>query len=515
MKRKKPLNPGAIPAVLALSGLFLAGAASSVFGQTAGEAPIPLSPDYSQTEAQPATTAGRRNRGSSTAPTINFDNEEDPDADDEDAQEPPTEPIGLTGFRQPAAARATPTGPVSYGDEEGSQSRRANPAAGRVQSGIEAAEEDPFGPTGFRLGTFNGNASLEQAIGYSSNVSGRRNGDGGAFSQTDANLSLVSDWGRHELQYNLNGSYRLPFSSDEVDDPFLFTNAILRLDLIDGVTLTTDGYYNFSTQSFTSSSLTPGVVDTPGIHGTGVGVQLQRADRKLIYTLRGSVDRTTYEDADLGGGAIQSEQDRNNNLYQLTARVGYQASPTLTPFLEGRAGWRVHDQSIDRNGNMRDSDITELRGGLEMNFGDKLRGEISVGYVTEEFDDPTLTALEGYTLNGTLEWSPERDTLFRLTAGTALNSSISAGDSGSLIYTTRLEWERQVNDRLGLNAFIDYELEDNINQDTTTEFGVGLDYWINRHMALTADIEYETFSSNTGGQDFDELSARMGIRLQK
>ena len=473
------------------------------------------SPAYSQSS-----------RADSDFDTDDFRGAIDGDEDDfgyEDIQENPEdayEPVELSGRTR--GVSSSPEGRVTSNvgddDEDGDddQNIRSNVAVEPLQTGTESNfEEDPFGPTGFRVGSFNANASLEQAIGYSSNLRGTVDGSAGAFSQTDVSTSMTSDWSRHEWRSSFTGSYRKPFDSDEIDRPNGYVDTALRLDLVDGYTLTTTGYYNFTTQSFTSDTLAPGAVDTPSIQSWGGNVELQRADRKLQLTLRGSVDRTIYGEADLGGGATLNQGDRNNNIYQLTARVGYETSPAITPFVEGSVGWRVYDIELDRNGNRRDSEIFDLRGGVELDISEKLLGEISVGYTSEAFEDPLLASLEGITVEAELEWSPERDTIVRFIAGTELNGSITANESGSLIYVARAELERQINSRLALNGFVDYEINDNDEQDTTIGVGVGLEYWLNRYMALTADAEYESFSSNVAGDAFDETSARVGILLQR
>ena len=426
-----------------------------------------------------------------------------------------TQTVQATRATQGAASRATAAGRIGSANNANGNVR-SNVAVAPVQSGTgQNIETDPFGASGFRLGSFDATASLEQAIGYSDNVSGIVDGEGGAFSQTDANLSLTSDWSLHQLQTNFSGSYFKPFDSNEVDQPNFFTDTTLRLDLTDGYTFTARGFYNLTTQNFTSSTLAPGAIDTPSIQTYGGSLELQRTDRKLQLTLRGSLDRNTFEDAQLGGGLIQTQSDRDSNLYQLTARVGYETSPAFTPFIEGVYGLREFDESVDRNGNQRDSNIYELRGGVEIDLGEKLQGEFSVGYVGEEFDDPLLGTLEGFTVNGQLDWSPERDSLFTLSVGSQLNDSIVANENGSIIYTTRLDYQRQITSRWSMDAFADYELETNIENDTTLGFGVGVQYWVNRFSAITADVEHEMFTTDTPGSDIDETSARIGIRWQR
>ncbi|MEO0328306.1 MAG: outer membrane beta-barrel protein [Pseudomonadota bacterium] len=426
-----------------------------------------------------------------------------------------TEPTPTRPLQQ-RAQRAQATGPVTFDPESPGSPIRANVAAEPVQGGgADTLLEDPFSPTGFRLGIFEGQASLEQSVGYSSNVSQRTDGDGGAFSQSDLTLSLISDWSRHQWRSSLAGTYRRPFDSEETDDIFLFADSGLRLDLLDGFTLTGTVNYSMQSEEFTSTTLVPGAIDTPLTHTYGGAIELERLDRKVLLALRGSIQRTSYEDADLGGGFTQSQEDQNNNLTSFSLRAGYEISPAVIPFIEGIIGSRSYDEIVDRNGNRRDSDIYELRAGVQVDLGEKIEGEISVGYLTEEFDDPRLDDLNGFTINGLLNWSPERDTLISLTLGTQTNNSISANENGSLTYTGRLEIERQITNRFSVNGFAGFEFETNEDDNRTLEIGVGTEYWVNRFLAVTTDLEYQTFTADNAGSDFDEVSGRVGVRLQR
>lgn len=414
--------------------------------------------------------------------------------------------------------RAQPALPVTQitnpSDPDGST--LANLAADPVQTGTPATREaDPFAPTGMRLGTFDLNISLEQAIGYSSNVSEQADGEGGAFSETSVTASITSNWSRHQWQTNINGSYRRPFDDEEIDQPQLAIDTALRLDLIDGYTVTTNGFYNISTQGFTSSTLAPGAVDNPIVENWGGGIELQRTDRKLQVTLRGDIDRDEFESSDLGGGIIQDESDQNNTQYRATARLGYEISPAITPFVEGIYAIRDFDLENDRNGNNRDSDIFELRGGVEIDLGEKLTGEIAVGYVNESFDDPLLDTLNAFTLNGQLNWSPERDTQIAVTLGTTTNNSITPDENGSIIYNGRIDATRQITDRFSVNAFADAQIETNDDNNTTLQLGVGTEYWVNRFMAITSEVEYQSFQTDAPNSSFDATSGQIGVRLQR
>ena len=93
-----------------------------------------------------------------------------------------------------------------------------------------------------------------------------------------------------------------------------------------------------------------------------------------------------------------------------TLRTGYEISPALTPFVEIEIGRRLYDQEIDSAGFRALVRPLAARAGLELDLGEKLSGEISAGWLREDFDDDRLEPLSTPTVNADLKWSPERGT---------------------------------------------------------------------------------------------------------
>jgi hypothetical protein len=190
----------------------------------------------------------------------------------------------------------------------------------------------------------------------------------------------------------------------------------------------------------------------------------------------------------------------------------------LKPFLQGGIGKRVYDESVDRNGEDRSGTLVDLRAGLQVDLHEKLTGEMAVGYSWQDFNAGTIQTLDGITVNGTLNWSPERDTLVRLTAQTSFGGSTTAGDNGLLSYYFQTEAERRVRDNLAFNASASYQqsIYDTAGgSDRDYKVGVGAEYWVSRFVSLTANLDYERYDSMTPGNSWDATSVRIGVALQR
>ncbi|GIL01534.1 MAG: hypothetical protein BroJett030_14330 [Alphaproteobacteria bacterium] len=428
----------------------------------------------------------------------------------------PVDPADPDEGRAERAAAATAD--ENVGDEEtgdGVRVERVPP----VEPGRSRVEEaDPFAATGFRMGIWQVFTRIEQSIGYATNNSFSAEGGPGAFSQTDVNVEMRTDWARHEASIVAAAALRRSIGSDDDAIPDASIEGNLRLDLIDGLTGNLRAGYVYSTESLTSEALSSTVTDRPGIHDYGLGGELARTGGRLEMTLRGSADRTTYDDQRLADGSTQSQSDRNSTLYQLTSVVAYGPAPALKPFVHAGIGWRIFDEERDRNGEDRNSVLYDLRTGLRLDLGDKLKGEMAVGYLIEDFSAATLATKDAVTLNGAVDWSPQRDTTVSLSAATSFSGATIAGDNGSVDYTFGIEAVRRVRDNLAVNTSATYEISrfptSGASEQTWT-VGAGLEYWVSRYLALTADVEYQRFNGETAATSWDSTAVRVGVALQR
>lgn len=396
---------------------------------------------------------------------------------------------------------------------------RDNLRAGAVEPGVASpADEDPFIPTGFRVGTWQAFTRLEQALGYTTNTTNVAGGQAGAVSRTRAGVTLRSDWARHEASVEANGSLDHFLSGEESDVPQADLTGALRLDLVDGIVANLRAGYVYSTEATNSDALGGGVADRPGVHAYGASAELVRSGGKLDFSLRGSADRTVYDQALTTGGGLLDQSDRDNTLYQATARAGYGVSEAMRPFVQAGIGRRIHDLTVDRNGEERDSTLYDLRVGLAVDLGEKLRGEAALGYLAEVFDDSGLTTLDTPTFNANLVWSPERETQVTFSAATSLSGSTTAGESGSSTQSFGVEVDRRIRERLSGHADVGLEIDTlhaTGERDLTWTAGAGLKYWINRFIGVTADVGYERLESSDPASSYDAATVTLGIALQR
>lgn len=494
----------------------------------AGDATIVAIPSVASRQAQPAAVFS----DPIDEPTDPDDSDEDDDAEglrsEDDAAASDTLPGGLRlgTLDQPPLAdrnvRARRAQQVGLIDETGTVIPLANTPARPVQGGATRDEEDPYAPLGIRAGTFLLFPTLTQTLGYTSNADASAGGEEAGFSLTEARLAIVSDWALHELRFELSGSYQTFFNDTSDDVPVLEGSVQLRLDHQPDFTSTFGASVRRTTESATSDNLSvppPAVVtDRPDLMTYSAFAETRKRIGLVTGSLRGSATRSVFGDADLSTGGSLSQADRDSTLFQGTLRLTAETGAAFRPFVEAGLGARIYDESVDRNGIARDSMIYALRGGLEIDRGDKLNGEIAVGYSNESFDDGRLADLGGLTLDGTINWSPWRLTTITATAQTSFTPSTDIGESGSVTYAGSLGISRDVRPNLTLNARILASLRDyegSSREDETWQATAGAEWRLNRSIALVGQIGYETVDSTDPSSSYDAYTARIGLRLQR
>lgn len=75
----------------------------------------------------------------------------------------------------------------------------------------------------------------------------------------------------------------------------------------------------------------------------------------------------------------------------------------MAAFVEGSVNTRDFDSLIDDDGIRRGSDGYQAQGGLAINLGGKLTGEIAAGYAVQDPDEVTFEDISGFVFAAGLE----------------------------------------------------------------------------------------------------------------
>ncbi len=392
---------------------------------------------------------------------------------------------------------------------------------GRVEA-IETrdleTEEAPYAPLGLRLGTFDVTATLDQGVRWTSNVDSSPGSEEGWLSETQLRLNAASDWSRHAARASLYGTFLKSVSGADYSQAQGGLDAALDLDLGSGYAATAGFAYTLRPETASSPVVIVGTASQPLQHGLTGTLGLRKDIGKLRLSATGLLDREFYSDAELSGGGTLSQEERNATLASVALRVGYEVAPALVPFVETEIGRRFYDLEIDSSGFARSADRLAVRGGAAFDFGEKLSGEISAGWLRETFDDTRLAPVAGPAVDARLAWSPVRGTTVTLTGSTTVEGTTSAGESGSILYSGGLALSREARANLLLEASIGADWRDYVGTSDTERAlraEAGATWWFNRYAGINGRLRHETFTSTLPNRDWQASSVYLGLRLQR
>ncbi|AQS64494.1 outer membrane beta-barrel protein [Agrobacterium tumefaciens] len=484
-------------ATLLLACTLLCPATGSAFAQTATTA-APLLPG--------ATTAGD---GTVAAPVVTGTGA---DASTGTAQ---ATPAPVPQLWRPSN---NPGDPIYEQQDEAGQAYvdAENPYEPTVDGGENPRIATEPGQTpGIRLGTFLLRPSISQTINTEkqTNTGGpsRRN-----YLTTGIRGTLTSDWSRHALTVTGDGAWERNFGGDkDGEEPRARIEADLRLDLGEETRANLKAGYEFSREDTTDPNALTGAAVQGGEHRFTTGASIERDFGRLRGLAALDLSRTVYTDAKGLDGRPISLSDRDQNSANLRGRIGYELSPALIPFLELNAGTTKYDRRLDNSGYARSSNSYGAKIGTEVDLGEKTRGEAAIGYLRKQYDDDRLAAIDALTLDGELNWSPQRGTNVNLGLRTTIEDFAGGPQGGWISYRldAGLTHELRSNLVARLTGQIVHRTFPSSDMENAVEYtaGAGLTWGLNRYLDLTADVSYQW----TPVYDSSEFRVGAGLVLKR
>ena len=386
--------------------------------------------------------------------------------------------------------------------------------------------QDAYEPLGIRVGSFLLKPALEVTRGYDNNPSHVPNGPSSGYTVVEPTLKMQSQWSQHEFGLDLRGSYSDYDKLSSMNRPLLDTKAHTRIDVSRDTAINAEARLFLSTDYPGSPNLPVGFAKLPVFTSYGVTTGLTQRFNRLELTAKASVDQTRYQQTLLVDGSTSSNQDRDFNQYGGAVRASYEVFPGVKPFVEVGADTRIHDLPFDRDGLQRDSKSLTPRVGTTFDMARRLTGEISVGYLTRKFEDPTLPSLAGVVADASLIWNATGLTTVTLTASSKAEETVLPGVSGVLrrdigvqvdhalrrwlIWTVRAGYgfDDYVSDPCSCNGFLE-------RKDTRASLGTALTYKFNRELSLKGEYRYDQLNSNSPGSNYSASAFLVGLKLQR
>lgn len=415
-------------------------------------------------------------------------------------------PVPNPAARNPALLRAQATQPDVTGATP-LRLRRPRPV-----------EDDPYGPIGFRAGTFVIRPSVELQSGYDSNADRAAGGAGSKFNAINTQILAKSEWLRHEASLDLRGGYTAYSDVDGADRPELQSILRGRIDVTALSRIEVDGKFAITTENPGSPDAIASVKRQPSVYTFGANVAYVRQFNRFEVTTGAGIERNLYDNADLTNGGTLSLADRDYIAYSLRLRGAYEWSPEVKPFVEALIDKRERDLPVGFDGLRRDSNGNTLRAGLTFGRKERLSGEISAGFANRSYADPLLNDISGFIFDSSLVWRATGLTTVTLQASSGIDETQVVGAAGVLRREAKLIVDHAFRRWLVGTVSVGWSNEEYRGAGLVNDYlrsSVALTYWLNRSVALKGEFRNERLFSNVPGQDYTANIGLIGLRLQR
>ena len=443
---------------------------------------------------------------------------------------PPAEVYPLSAANRPGAVLPVP--PLEYFDYSAVPDYSATPQPPTLpqpntflpgtlpQRPLPIAATDPYAALGIRAGSFLLLPSLNLSAGYNTNPERVSGGPGSSYFVVAPELKVQSDWERHSLTADIAGTYT-EYGENLVPSlnvPYLNAKVDGRIDVTRDTQIILEQRYLINTDNPGSPNLQAQLAQLPINYDIGETIGVAQQINRLSFSLRGTFDSATYDNSLLTNGQVSSNADRNFDQYAGILRVGYEIDPGLKPFVEVQEDQRIHQQEFDRNGLQRDSVGTSAEVGTDVDLFGSLTGEMAVGYVERDYQDPTLPNVNGPIANGTLIWQATPLTTAKLTAASQVYETIVDGASGEFSHDVNLEVDHAFRAWLIGAVKAGYGTDNYVGStinDTRYFVSAALTYIFTRELQVRAEVRQDWQTSATSYMAYTSTTFLLGMRLQR
>jgi hypothetical protein len=388
------------------------------------------------------------------------------------------------------------------------------------ETSVRDRDRPEYDPLGITLGAFRLYPELTTFVLASDNVFAE---DEDPRSDTALGLELsarlASLWSSHALSMSLEADSLSYADFNELDRVNWSVGADGRLDVTRNFAATGAVSYADRHEELRNSELSDQLAEPGPYTQAGARLGAQNQFNRLRLSANASIDDYAYDSVALEAGGILDQSDRDRVVSQITGRADYSTSPRSTIFLAVARNWRVYDRRppevlVDRNS----AGWTALVGS-SFDITRLIRGEVGVGYLSQDYDAPDVDDTSGLAFQSSIEWLP--DPLITVSLG-AERGIRDANVPGAAAYVGN-ELSLAVDYEFRRNIILGASLQGGVNdyrgldrEDNYVRIGASADYLINRSVSAFASVSRDRVtSSNDLGREYDLNRFMAGLRLRR
>ncbi|MBB4052361.1 hypothetical protein GGR20_002004 [Devosia subaequoris] len=248
--------------------------------------------------------------------------------------------------------------------------------------------------------------------------------------------------------------------------------------------------------------LDPVIIEPPLSVTGSINGGIDRQLGKFNLGLDGTIARTVYGPTRRSDTGVTDNSSQNVWEGDASLRLGLQATPIIEVFAEAGLGRDWYDQA-GAGGTKADATSRTLRAGLAGQWNGLVSASASIGVGHHDFDDGSLSDITTRLYDASITYSP--DPTLNLSAALATTVEPTGTDStgtARVAHTATARFDYTVNSWLRLRASADWArswLEGSAETEQRHGAGLGADYKVNAHTAVSADYGYAHRDNSASG----------------
>lgn len=389
--------------------------------------------------------------------------------------------------------------------------------------GVGERPNPGYDPIGIPLGGFRGYATLPVGVEYNNNVFASPTEEEDFIFLVRPRAEVRSQWSQHMLVGTLEVDQATYQDFDTEDRTNVRLGGQGRLDIQRGFYATLDLTNGWLEEARTDASsplaaLEPVEYDNFYIRG-GASKEFNR------LMLSGAVSQNVldYDNALFADGVtVLLQNDRDHDQTVFMGRADYGITPTTAFFASVSASERRYELNPTNTPGLlfaRDSDGLTYFVGANFDITNLIRGEVSVGYLEEDYADALVQDVDGLAAHVAIEWFPTPLATFEFSADRAVSDSGIIGAAGALTTTlaARVDYELRRNVIVtGQLSHRDDELQGLAREDEGLAAAIDVLYLLNQNVGASVTLQHaERESSGVAqGGGFDQESVALNLVLR-